>query len=257
MKLTIWRHFIILYFQVHNLNAKCASKSETIITAQTTSQETDTTTTTTLKKESTLKTVLTSTKNWNLDPEKNETNWYSTKTTTGETWHRDETTTDTTTTRYWDETTPDTTKTWYWGESKTAQNLHSTKTTTYNWNWDETTSDANWYWEETTTYNWYWDEYIYTTRYETSTTTTISCPNSCWCGHSYDYNSYTYCGCDCSFSVLQTPHISLTWGKLADLDLYVVDPSGETIFYSQQYSSSGGTYSPDMRTGPNAVEFIS
>jgi hypothetical protein len=49
----------------------------------------------------------------------------------------------------------------------------------------------------------------------------------------------------------------LTWDQLADLDLYVVDPSGETIFYSQQYSSSGGTYSRDMRTGPNAVEFIS
>jgi hypothetical protein len=89
-----------------------------------------------------------------------------------------------------------------------------------------------------------------------STTTTTPCPNQCWCGFSYNY--INNCECNCSFAQSETPHIILTWDDiLSDLDLYVVDPNGEEIYYSHQSSSSGGKFSRDSKGGPNAFEFIS
>jgi uncharacterized protein YfaP (DUF2135 family) len=89
-----------------------------------------------------------------------------------------------------------------------------------------------------------------------STTTTTPCPNQCWCGYSNIYNNN--CECNCAFALSETPHVILTWDQIGtDLDLHVIDPNGEEIYYSHQSSSSGGKFFRDMQTGPNGVEFIS
>jgi hypothetical protein len=91
-----------------------------------------------------------------------------------------------------------------------------------------------------------------------STTTMTSCTNHCWCGYSNNY--INNCKCDCSFALSETPHIILTWDKIAsDLDLHVLDPNGEEISFSVSHttSSSGGKFLRDATTGPNAVELIS
>jgi uncharacterized protein YfaP (DUF2135 family) len=89
-----------------------------------------------------------------------------------------------------------------------------------------------------------------------STTTTKPCPNQCWCGYSnININS---CECNCSFALSETPHVILTWDQIGtDLDLHVIDPNGEEIYYTRSLSSSGGKFLRDRTSGPNAVEFIS
>jgi hypothetical protein len=39
--------------------------------------------------------------------------------------------------------------------------------------------------------------------------------------------------------------VTLTWGDLNDLDLHVIDPSGEEIYYAHRESASGGTLDID------------
>jgi len=41
--------------------------------------------------------------------------------------------------------------------------------------------------------------------------------------------------------------VTLTWGKKVDLDLYVTDPSGETIYYAHDSSESGGKLDVDRK----------
>jgi hypothetical protein len=88
------------------------------------------------------------------------------------------------------------------------------------------------------------------------TTTSTSCPNECWCGYSYEY--IKNCECNCFFALGGTPYVILTWDEVGtDLDLYVIDPYGDEIYYSHQSSLSGGIYMRDSTSGPNAVEVIS
>jgi hypothetical protein len=42
---------------------------------------------------------------------------------------------------------------------------------------------------------------------------------------------------------------TLTWGSTADLDLYVTDPQGETVYYGARTSSSGGQLDRDANAG--------
>jgi uncharacterized protein YfaP (DUF2135 family) len=87
-------------------------------------------------------------------------------------------------------------------------------------------------------------------------TSTTPCPNQCWC--TYPYNFFYNCTCNCSFALSETPHVFLTWDQIGtDLDLHVVDPNGEEIYYSRSLSSSGGKFLRDRSSGPLAVEFIS
>ncbi len=51
-------------------------------------------------------------------------------------------------------------------------------------------------------------------------------------------------GCGYSSGQIQ---ITLAWGSGADLDLYVTDPAGETIFYNHTESASGGVLDHDAR----------
>lgn len=56
--------------------------------------------------------------------------------------------------------------------------------------------------------------------------------------------------------------VTLRWDDLNDLDLWVVDPSGEQIYYAHPYSASGGVLDVDANRGcganitTNAVENI-
>lgn len=43
--------------------------------------------------------------------------------------------------------------------------------------------------------------------------------------------------------------VSLSWDNESDQDLYVTDPDGETIFYGDSFSSSGGTLDRDDTNG--------
>lgn len=45
--------------------------------------------------------------------------------------------------------------------------------------------------------------------------------------------------------------ISLEWKNINDLDLNVIDPSGERIFYNHRESQSGGQLDVDMNAGPS------
>ena len=86
------------------------------------------------------------------------------------------------------------------------------------------------------------------------TVTTTRCPNKCWCG----FSNYYSCDCNCPFNLAETPNVVLTWDEIGtDLDLHVIDPNGEEIYYSHQSSASGGRLYRDIQTGPNAVEFVS
>jgi len=46
---------------------------------------------------------------------------------------------------------------------------------------------------------------------------------------------------------------TLTWGSTADLDLHVVDPDGDEIFYADRTSSSGGELDVDSNGGCGQV----
>ena len=52
------------------------------------------------------------------------------------------------------------------------------------------------------------------------------------------------------------PHIILKWDIATDLDLHVIDPNGEEIFYSNKKSRSGGELDVDKMHDPNSVENI-
>lgn len=43
--------------------------------------------------------------------------------------------------------------------------------------------------------------------------------------------------------------ITLTWNDGADLDIHVIDPNGEEIYYAHQYSASGGVLDIDDING--------
>ena len=45
--------------------------------------------------------------------------------------------------------------------------------------------------------------------------------------------------------------VSLEWKNVNDLDLHVIDPSGERVFYNHRESESGGQLDVDMNAGPN------
>ncbi|WP_375422859.1 IPT/TIG domain-containing protein [uncultured Friedmanniella sp.] len=47
--------------------------------------------------------------------------------------------------------------------------------------------------------------------------------------------------------------VTLRWTGPADLDLHVVDPAGEEIYYSHRYSASGGTLDHDANAGCNGL----
>ena len=83
------------------------------------------------------------------------------------------------------------------------------------------------------------------------------CPR-CWCQNSMNFYSFKYCYCNCLFTFSNTPNIILTWNETnTDLDLHVIDPSGEEISWTHLSSKSGGRLLRDMQRGPNAVELIS
>ena len=85
---------------------------------------------------------------------------------------------------------------------------------------------------------------------------TQQCPR-CWCQNS-KYYSFNDCNCDCLLTLSNTPNIILTWHQTqTDLDLHVIDPNGEEIYWNHLSSKSGGRLLRDMQSGPNAVEVIS
>lgn len=45
------------------------------------------------------------------------------------------------------------------------------------------------------------------------------------------------------------PHVSIAWSNVNDLDLHVVEPSGEEISFSHRKSASGGNLDVDMNAG--------
>lgn len=48
--------------------------------------------------------------------------------------------------------------------------------------------------------------------------------------------------------------VNVTWNTQADVDLYVVDPSGEEIYYNHETSASGGVLDLDGNAGCTAVD---
>ena len=52
------------------------------------------------------------------------------------------------------------------------------------------------------------------------------------------------------------PHVCLKWNIATDLDLHVLDPNGEEIYYGHKNSMSGGELDVDKTHEPNSIENI-